>query len=101
MSIIRNTQRGGYVDQVGFIALSQIIDDRRLIEIGQISHVIRRVEFRRIDFVNFIRPHSSIDSLVIAPDLKGAVAVILRDPSLDKRELIILEPKPSLARELG
>jgi hypothetical protein len=41
------------VDELGLVAALQVVEDRSIIEIGQIDHVITLLKFGRVDLTNF------------------------------------------------
>ncbi len=47
--LVVSSSRDTYIDELGVVALSQIVQDGRVVEVSQIGHVFNFFEFRRID----------------------------------------------------
>ena len=89
-----------YVDEVNFIALSEVVDDRGLVEVGEVCHVVGEIELWRVDLINGVAADGAVDGVAVAADQERRPSV-LDDPSLDEGVLLVAEPDPSATGELG
>jgi len=48
------TPRGTYVDQLMVISLPQVVQDGRLVEVGQVGHVLDFLVFGRVHLVHLV-----------------------------------------------
>jgi len=89
-----------YVNEVGFIALSEVVDHRGLVEVGEVCHVVGEIELWRVDLVDCVAADCAVDGVVVAADEQRRPSV-LDNPSLDKGVVLVVEPDPAPAGEFG
>ncbi|KAF2646480.1 hypothetical protein P280DRAFT_12060 [Massarina eburnea CBS 473.64] len=88
-----------YVYQVGLVPHVQIVDDRRLVQMRELGHVVGLVELGRIDLVDRV----GLDLVllaIVALDQQQAVGPRLDDPATHEGRLRVPQPDIALAREV-
>jgi hypothetical protein len=76
------------------------MNDGGLVEIGEVGHVVGEIELWWVDLVDLLAADCALGRVAVAADDKGGTPV-LDHPALDKGMLVVREPDPALARELG
>ncbi|KAF2656411.1 hypothetical protein K491DRAFT_377940 [Lophiostoma macrostomum CBS 122681] len=77
----------------------KIVDDRRLVQVGELSHVVGFVELGRIDLVDRFAVHLVLRA-IIALHKELAPVQFFDNPATHKSRLGISEPDIALAREV-
>lgn len=82
------TGKKTYVYEISLISRMQVMDHRSLIEMRELGHVVRLVEFGRIDFIDAFRLHFSFTA-IFALDNQSTIVGLFNNPSLYKGQLRI------------
>ncbi|KAK0703038.1 hypothetical protein B0T26DRAFT_729656 [Lasiosphaeria miniovina] len=87
------------VYEVGHVSCVQVVDNRGLVQVRQLCHVVRFVELGRVDFIDALAVDLSLASIV-ALDQNPVSSKFLHNPTLDKSCLGVLKPHVFFAREV-
>lgn len=106
-----------YIYQVRLVAGMKVVDNRCLVEVRELCHVVCSIELRRIDFIHAVcidfallmwtsARGSSREAItlpytaVVALDQQTLISKLFDDPTLDESEVRIPKPDISLSREV-
>ena len=90
IEINSKTYYKSYVDQLGLVSRPEVMEDRGLVEIGEVGHVLTLLKLGRVDLLDLI----SLEHLLVVSNGDLDLASILRlQHTLDKATFSVRNPK--------